>query len=69
LLGGLVPCRMAMQLHASQAVEVSGVLTICSPLSGVPLLGHISEHYHTLCHFLQNASPSATFSRQIRHSI
>ena len=45
---------MATQLHASQAAAVSGVLTICSPLSGVPLLRHISEHYPTLRHFLQN---------------
>ena len=57
----MVACRIATQLHASKAVAVSGVLTICSPLAGVPLLGHISEHYPALRLFLQNVRTYAVW--------
>jgi pimeloyl-ACP methyl ester carboxylesterase len=54
-LGGLVALRMATRLASSKSsAPVSGVLTVCSPIAGVPLLTHLNQHYPTLRDFLKN---------------
>ena len=56
-MGGLVACRMAKALTAcsspTSAVDVAGVLTICAPLGGIPLLTWLGQHL-MLRNFLQN---------------
>lgn len=52
-LGGLVACKMATQLQSYEGVQMTGVLTVCSPIGGVPLLSHLLEHYPSVAHFLK----------------
>mmetsp|Transcript_103408 Transcript_103408/g.166697 ORF Transcript_103408/g.166697 Transcript_103408/m.166697 type:complete len:423 (-) Transcript_103408:102-1370(-) len=53
-MGGLVACRMAHQLQSNARVEMAGVLTICSPMGGVPLLANLHQNYPSIAHFLKN---------------
>ena len=54
-LGGLVAIRMLPQLKDT-GVAVSGMLTICSPLKGVPLLSAL-EQYRLISNFLKRCRP------------
>ena len=60
-LGGLVALEMASQLQSSHAVEVAGVMTVCSPLAGVPLLSWINHTHPTLAHFLKHVRAFAWY--------
>jgi pimeloyl-ACP methyl ester carboxylesterase len=54
-MGGLVACRMAKELARTSpnSVEVVGVLTVCTPLGGIPFLTRLAQHHQTIRNFLQ----------------